>query len=315
MPNPRLLTISILLILILTGCAQPPESCPPHLPRDLSEIAAFALDDQLPFQFPLDEFRSDTAPHYTYFCASSVWDGQGDEEPAPKYHAAEDFFLPAGAPVYAMADGKVSFSGPMGGYGWLVIIDHPQANIYSLYGHLSPSRWQTETGLVKKGDLIGYLGDSHENGGSLKNPLEPHLHFGLRAGQRADYPAKGEWRWQAGWISLCPSDLGWLQPSAIITEQNIPIGGFPEPTSAFMAKWGIELLFTSIYLVGGVCMLIFATKKKKPIVLIFSSIFLFIAGFIFYKDGWKMGPVLFVIALLLLAIGAYQFMRNSRTQA
>ncbi len=29
--------------------------------------------------------------------------------------------------VYAMADGRVSFSGTAGGYGWLIIIDHPQA--------------------------------------------------------------------------------------------------------------------------------------------------------------------------------------------
>jgi len=53
----------------------------------------------------------------------------------------------------------------------------------------------------------------------------------------------GEWRWQAGWTKLCPQDLGWLQPSVIITSQDIPVGGFPEPAAGFVAKWGIELLF------------------------------------------------------------------------
>jgi hypothetical protein len=31
---------------------------------------------------------------------------------------------------------------------------------------------------------LAYLGDSDENGGSAEQPLEPHLHFGIRAGQR-----------------------------------------------------------------------------------------------------------------------------------
>ena len=62
--------------------------------------------------------------------------------------------MPAGTPVYAVADGEISFSGPMGGYGWLIIIDHPQANLYSLYGHLSPGRWRMESGTVEKGEMI-----------------------------------------------------------------------------------------------------------------------------------------------------------------
>ena len=226
MINPRLLTISILLILMLAGCAQSPGACRALPIADLSGVASFAEDDRLPFQFPLDEVGYGTSPFFTNFCESS--DGP---ESIRKYHAAEDFFLPAGTPVYAMADGKISFSGPMGGYGWLIIIDHPQANLYSLYGHLSPSRWRIESGMVEKGELIAYLGDSDENGGSSEHPLEPHLHIGVRAGQRADYPGMGEWRWQAGWIKLCPQDLDWLQPSAVITSQEIPAGGFPEPAS------------------------------------------------------------------------------------
>ena len=125
--------------------------------------------------------------------AAVVQSGRG-----PEYHAAEDYLRPAGTPVYAIADGDLSFSGPMGGYGWLIIIDHPQFNLYSLYGHLSPSRWAHETGPVAKGELIGYLGDDDENGGSAENPLRPHLHLGLRAGQRQDYPGNGQWRWMAG---------------------------------------------------------------------------------------------------------------------
>lgn len=113
--------------------------------------------------------------------------------PLRQYHAAEDYHLPAGSPVYAMADGVISYSGPRGGYGWLIIIDHPRANIYSLYGHLSPSQWRLESGPVEKGGLIAYLGDPDENGGSPEQPLSPHLHFAIRAGQRTDYPDGGEY--------------------------------------------------------------------------------------------------------------------------
>ena len=302
----RLLTSSILLILLLTGCAQSPGPCSPHLPEDLSGAAAFARDDRLPFRFPLDEVSNDASPYFTNYCASS--DGP---EPAREYHAAEDFFRPAGTPVYAMADGNISFSGPMGGYGWLIIIDHPQANLYSLYGHLSPSRWRMESGAVMKGELVAYLGDSDENGGSSARPLEPHLHLGIRAGQRADYPSMGEWRWQAGWIKPCPKDLGWLQPSAIITNQHIPAGGFPEPASVFVVVWWLELLFVGIYLLSGVGMLIFAIRRNKPFLLVISGGILIAAGWIFYSKGTKMSYALFAMAVLIAAIGIYKFIMHS----
>lgn len=293
-------------ILLLAGCAQSSGACPSNTPVGLSEADAFAGDDSLPFRFPLDESSVDETPYFGWFGASN--DGSVSER---KYHAAEDYLRPAGTPVYSMADGRVSFSGPMDGYGWLVIIDHPQANLYSLYGHLSPSRWRKESGTVEKGEMIAYLGDSDENGGSSEHPLEPHLHLGVRAGQRADYSGMGEWRWQAGWIKLCPQDLGWLQPSVIITSQEIPAGGFPEPASGFVAKWGIELLFTGIYLFGGACMLVFAIRKNKPYVLVITGGLMIIAGWIFYNKGTKMSYALFAMAILFSAIGIYRFIRCS----
>ena len=181
------ITSFMLLVFLLSSCSQSSTSCPEQPQADLSGALDYAGDDQLPFQFPLDELGLDDVPAPARFCDGSWQEKEEDR----KYHAAEDYHLPAGSPVYAFADGKISFSGPMGGYGWLIIIDHPQANLYSLYGHLSPSRWYLESGVVKKGDLIAYLGDSDENGGSAEHPMRPHLHFGVRAGQRADYPGMG----------------------------------------------------------------------------------------------------------------------------
>jgi hypothetical protein len=307
--NPHLLTSSILLIMLLAGCAQSPQSCPPPVRIDSSEVDTFADDDSLPFRFPLDDYKIYQPLFMTNFAAkgtSLAYEG--------KYHTAEDVSHPAGTPVYAMANGNISFSGPMGGYGWLIIIDHPQANLYSLYGHLSPSRWRIESGTVEKGELIAYLGDTNENGSSSKyGQLPPHLHFGVRAGQRADYPGTGigEWRWQAGWTKPCPQDLGWLQPSAIITSQDIPVGGFPEPAAGLVAKWGGELLLTGFFLFSGVCMLVSAIRKNKPFVLVLSCALLFAVGWILYSKGSKLSYVLFATAILFAAIGIYKFIRRS----
>ena len=301
--------ISLLLLpVLITGCVQTDASCSSSLWVDLSPMVDYFEDEGLPFQFPLDDpsIFTSGAPIWIEFVKHGIVSNK------PKYHAAEDVLQPAGTPVYAMADGEVSFSGPMGGYGWLVIIDHPQANLYSLYGHLSPSRWQIETGPVKKGDLIGYLGDPDENGGSVENPMRPHLHFGIRVGQRKDYPSAGEWRWQAGWIKPCPQDLGWLQPSLVILSQDINYGDFYEPAGSFLSRWGIDIWVASAYLFGGACFLVFAIKQNKNLLLIVSSIVLFVFGWFVVKKFVLPGYVFFTLAPLFLVIGIYRQIRSSR---
>jgi len=64
----------------------------------------------------------------------------------------------SGAPVRAVADGKVVMAGPFQSYGLMVIIDHGNA-YYSMYMHLraiSVSKDQA----VKSGEIIGYVGDT-----------------------------------------------------------------------------------------------------------------------------------------------------------
>jgi murein DD-endopeptidase MepM/ murein hydrolase activator NlpD len=302
------LVSSIILIMVPAGYAKSSESYQSRPFADLSGVDSFADNDQVPFRFPLDNMSSDTSPSYTEFCSRSIW-----TESKHMYHAAEDYLRPAGTPVYAMAEGMISFSGPMRGYGWLIIIDHPQANLYSLYGHLSPSRQRKRSGLVKKGDLIGYLGDSDENGGSAKHPLVPHLHLGVRAGQRSDYSSMGEWRWQAGWIKSYPPDLGWLQPSVIITSQVIPAGGFANPEAGFLEIWRNELLVAGIYVIGGVCMLFIAIKKDKPFVPVIFGVILFAAGILFAtRKRLVVSYAVFAMAALSLTVGIYKVIRRSR---
>lgn len=287
--------------MLLVSCSQAQESCPPPTTIDWQNLDDYASDESLPFQFPLADFRINQSGSKTNFLAvndSLTYSG--------KRHAAEDVFHPAGTEVYAMADGSISYSGPAGGYGWLIIIDHPQANLYSLYGHLSPSRWKKESGDVAKGELIAYLGDTHENGSSPKyGQLTPHLHFGVRAGQRANYPGTGEWRWQAGWVKPCPQDLGWLQPSVVISGQTIPAGGFTKPPVSFLARWGNELLFGSIYLIGGVCAMLFAIRKEKAWFSIIYGLFLLVPGYIFLSRGLMVSYALFLLGVFMAGFGIY----------
>lgn len=298
--------ILYLLLIFMVGCSQTGEPCPIQPPDDLSGVLAYAQDDQLPFQFPLDELGNDNVRPSppANFCKYNC------NEKECEYHAAEDYHLPAGTPVYAMANGTISFSGPMGGYGWLIIIDHPQANLYSLYGHLSPSRWRLEAGDVQKGDLIAYLGDPDENGGSPKRPLVTHLHFGTRVGQRNDYPGMGEWRWQAGWIKPCPQDLGWLKPSLVLISQDINIGEQYKPTAGFLAKWWFDILFSGIYIFGGISTLIYAEAKKKPLAILASGIVFSIAAWAFTDKGVILKNVLLVLAVIFLSMGIYKLIRG-----
>ena len=209
-----------------------------------------------------------------------------------------------------MADGIISYSERAGGYGWLILIDHPQANLFSLYGHLSPRRWKLKSGTeVERGDLIAYLGDSDENGGSKEQPLDTHLHFGIRAGQTADYPAKGEWRYMGGWIKLCPQDVGWLQPSLVISSQEIPAGGYPQPRVGFLTLWGLDLLITNLYTISGV--LFFVTSRKKTHFLLLAPGFIAImAGIVLHNNGLMKSYLLLVIGILILAVGIYYFIRR-----
>ena len=305
-----LVVISFLLVFLISSCSQSAVNCDEQWYGDLSEVLTYAENNQLPFQYPLDQLGTDQDldPTPARFCRGS-WEKEGEEHKR-KYHAAEDYHLPAGSPVYAFADGEISFSGPMGGYGWLIIIDHPQHNIYSLYGHLSPSRWYQETGtIVEKGDLIAYLGDSDENGGSAKNPLVTHLHFGIRVGQREDYSSQGEWRWMAGWIKPCPSDIGWLKPSAVITGQEIPPGGFPMPKGSFFEKWRGEIILFSIYFVGGIVALTNSLKKKNRIIPITYSILMVLAGWIFSIKATRGQYSLYAMAVVGVGVVVYQYLQ------
>ncbi|MFZ9004969.1 MAG: peptidoglycan DD-metalloendopeptidase family protein, partial [Robiginitalea sp.] len=112
---------------------------------------------------------------------------------AREYHLGVDFWAGAGTGVYAPWDGTVhswAHRTSPGDYGPVILFEHRLDNVtvYSLFGHLSIASLQGlyEGKPIRRGDLIGHLGSSGENGG-----YAPHLHFQLMyhlQDFRGDYP-------------------------------------------------------------------------------------------------------------------------------
>jgi murein DD-endopeptidase MepM/ murein hydrolase activator NlpD len=93
-------------------------------------------------------------------------------KPTGNYHSGVDQRSPAGKPVRAVAGGVVRLVRALNLHGGTVGVDHGQG-LESIYLHLS--RFAVGEGaVVKKGDLIGYVGSTGRSTG-------PHLHWSLYA--------------------------------------------------------------------------------------------------------------------------------------
>jgi murein DD-endopeptidase MepM/ murein hydrolase activator NlpD len=85
-------------------------------------------------------------------------------------HMGTDYAAPAGTPVHAAGDGRVSFEGRRGGYGNALVLTH-STSVATLYGHLSRFASNLRVGSrVQQGDVIGYVGMTGLATG-------PHLHY------------------------------------------------------------------------------------------------------------------------------------------
>ncbi len=94
-------------------------------------------------------------------------------------HAGIDFKGAMGSPIFAAAEGKVTFAGWKSGYGQAIEITHGNGML-TRYAHLS--RIGVTLGQsVAAGDTIGGLGSTGRSTG-------PHLHFEVRINDRAVNP-------------------------------------------------------------------------------------------------------------------------------
>ncbi len=98
-------------------------------------------------------------------------------------HHGVDYAAPSGTPVYAIADGVVTFKGWSGGGGNTLKIKHPR-NLMSGYLHLRGYAKGIAPGVhVSQGQLIGYVGSTGSSTG-------PHLDFRLWKGGKPIDPLK-----------------------------------------------------------------------------------------------------------------------------
>lgn len=104
-------------------------------------------------------------------------------------HLGEDYFIEAGTPVLAVADGYVRVTTDVPGtperpqWGGVIVIGHwisKDRCIYSIYGHLERNKDLQVTSFVKKGQEIGKVAGSNSAGNGFWNePTQLHLQFML----------------------------------------------------------------------------------------------------------------------------------------
>lgn len=104
-------------------------------------------------------------------------------------HMGVDLASTANAPVEAANHGIVAYTGYLGIYGNMILVDHG-LGIFTLYGHLNSIDIKNGQE-VKKGDIMGHTGVSGLAGGD-------HLHFGIIVGKQFVNPQ--EW-WDPHWIA------------------------------------------------------------------------------------------------------------------
>jgi murein DD-endopeptidase MepM/ murein hydrolase activator NlpD len=98
-----------------------------------------------------------------------------------RLHAGVDIGVPIGTDVHAADSGRVAISGPTGGYGNYICIQHTRS-LSTCYGH--NSRLGVRKGeSVRKGSLIA-------KSGNTGNSTGPHLHFETRVGGKPMNPMR-----------------------------------------------------------------------------------------------------------------------------
>ncbi len=125
----------------------------------------------------------DGVPHFVPVDSDEITSGFGYRaDPftgGGAFHPGLDFRGAYGSPIYAAADGTVSFVGQIHGYGNVVQISHGNG-LMTRYAHMSKTMANVGE-KVHAGDVIGQIGSTGRSTG-------PHLHFEVRINDRAVNP-------------------------------------------------------------------------------------------------------------------------------
>ncbi|SDH21328.1 M23 family metallopeptidase [Microbacterium pygmaeum] len=108
------------------------------------------------------------------------------------FHAGTDYGAADGTPILAVADGVVTWAGPYGLYGQLIVVEHTVdgSRVASAYAHMWESGVRVSVGeRVTAGQHIGDVGASGKSQGA-------HLHFEIRPGGSFEPSVDAE-----GWLA------------------------------------------------------------------------------------------------------------------
>ncbi len=159
-------------------------------------------------------------------------------------HAGVDFASIVADSVFAVYDGKVSYTQNIGpedhGFGNAVILEHEinGEKVYTLYGHLESISQGIKVGeVVKRGDIIGVIGASGygcnnywrlgKDGCDQSNVLDRHLHFEVKTKPVLTNPEGDNLCHYNGEAGLCfgytpkyPQNFGYINPISFLNAEE-----------------------------------------------------------------------------------------------
>ena len=170
-----------------------PDDRPSLIPPDQwTRLMKERKKSKITIPFTVGRYDEDRRNMYS----SDLFDASNGSE-ARTVHVGIDIGGPVGTKVHAFADGVVHSAGhnpEWGDYGHVIVVEHelpasvssnlseddgesPTTKVYALYGHLDAGsiRGKKRGKRIKKGQVIGKMGDLKDNGGWY----DPHLHFQL----------------------------------------------------------------------------------------------------------------------------------------
>lgn len=157
-----------LLPIDLSPAGQPPYAEETRANTLLEGLKDIDLYRQVAFKTPF------SMPVQTSFRYTSGFGNRKDPfGRGTRRHEGQDLAGAYGSPIYATADGTVTYAGWESGYGRLVTIRH-QYGFETRYGHMSQIRAKVGQ-KVSRGDRIGDMGNSGRSTGT-------HLHYEIRIG-------------------------------------------------------------------------------------------------------------------------------------
>ena len=160
---PRLIPFSLLCfaLVLLSACTTTPKKPQPLPTNIVAQLKSMSMPKKL--HIPVDGIK-----------ANQLTDTWGASRSQGRSHEGIDILAPRGTKVFSSTNGLVT-SLKANNLGGTVIWIMGPAGAYHYYAHLDQhKRGLKEGDYVKKGELIGYVG----NTGNARHTA-PHLHYGL----------------------------------------------------------------------------------------------------------------------------------------